>query len=210
MIKSIIFDLDFCIFDTRSLGEQILDPVLAPLYASRLSEEVKATIARTLWSTSLEDTIALFDIEPLLAAAMREAHQHLAVPDTACTYGDEESLLELPVYRILVTSGYESWQKSKLKKLGIEHLFHEMIIDVIDDPKARKGKRGIFEELLQTHGWQPHEVLVVGDNPHSELKAARELAIPTAQTLRPTIERDSLADHHITSLHELALLIASS
>ncbi len=207
MTKAIFFDLDFCIFDTRSLGERVLDPVLTPLYASSLPEEQQAEISRTLWCTSLEDTIALFGLPASLAAAMRKAHQALLVPDDIRTYGDEAFITELPVYRALVTSGYQSWQEAKLEKLGIRNLFDEIIIDAIDDTAARRGKRAIFLDLLQEHGWRPREVLVVGDNPHSELRAARELGIRTVQTLRPTIIRDPLANHHIASLSELARLI---
>ena len=210
MIKAVFFDLDFCIFDTRSLGESILDPVLAPLYASTLPKELQQTIASTLWSTSLEDTVALFNLDDALADAMREAHRSLVVPDTAHTYGDENSLNDLPVYRALVTSGYRAWQEAKLAGLNIAHLFDEIIIDTIDDALNRKGKQLIFSELLFKHGWQAEQVLVVGDNPHSELKAARALGITTVQTLRPTVTPDPLAHHRITSLTELASLITNA
>jgi putative hydrolase of the HAD superfamily len=210
MIKAVFFDLDFCIFDTRSLGERILDPVLAPLYASSLPPEHQEAIAKTLWSTSLEDTIALFNLKSNLADAMREAHRGLVVPDTAHTYGDEKAINELPVYRALITSGYQAWQEAKLARLNIAYLFDEIIIDTIDDALSRKGKQLIFSELLTKHGWQPQEVLVVGDNPHSELKAARALGITTVQTLRPTVAPDPLANHRITSLTELASLITNA
>lgn len=205
--KAIFFDLDFCIFDTRSLGEQILDPVLKPLFDSDLPVELKETIAKTLWSTSLEDTITLFTLNSVLADAMRDAHRCLAVPDSACTYGDESALKELAVYRALITSGYQTWQEQKIAALGVADLFHEVIIDVIDDPATRRGKQAIFADLLTRHSWQPHEVLVVGDNPHSELKAARALGIQTAQTVRPMVDRDPLANYHITTLTELAPII---
>ncbi len=210
MIKAVFFDLDFCIFDTRSLGERILDPVLAPLYSSTLPKELQQTIASTLWSTSLEDTIALFSLKGALADAMREAHRSLVVPATAHTYGDENTLNDLPVYRALVTSGYQAWQEAKLARLDIAHLFDEIIIDTIDDAATRKGKQLIFSELLVKHGWQPEQVLVVGDNPHSELKAARALGITAVQTLRPTVTPDPLANHRITSLTELASLIKNA
>lgn len=210
MIKAVFFDLDFCIFDTRSLGEHILDPVLAPLYASNLSRDHQELIAKTLWSTSLEDTIALFNLDDTLAEPMREAHRGLVVPDTAHTYGDESILIDLPVYRALVTSGYRAWQGAKLARLNIAHLFDEIIIDTIDDAKSRKGKQLIFSELLTRHGWNPREVLVVGDNPHSELKAARALGATTVQTMRPTVVPDPLASHHITSFTELTALIKNA
>lgn len=210
MTKGIIFDLDFCIFDTRSLGERVLDPVLAPLYASALPSSRQAEIARTLWSTSLEDTIALFNLPPALATAMRAAHHTLVVPDGIRTYGDEAVIAELPVYRALVTSGYQSWQEAKLAKLGIRDLFDEIIIDAIDNPTIRRGKRSIFLDLLHEHDWHPSEVLVVGDNPHSELRAARDLGIRAVQTLRPTVVPDPLADHRIASFTELSALIKNA
>ena len=71
------------------------------------------------------------------------------------------------------------------------------------------GKKRIFEELLKKNGWRKDEVLVVGDNPASELSAAKSLGILTVQTLRPTIERWEEADYHIQSFRELADIISS-
>jgi putative hydrolase of the HAD superfamily len=209
MIKAVIFDLDMCIFDTRTLGEHILDSVLAPLHESSMPEATQREIDRTLWTTSLEDCVELFSIPSGVADKMRGAHKKLVVPDGVKTFGDERSLLDLPVYRILVTSGYREWQTRKIEKLGVDRLFNEIIIDTIDDLSTRKGKRLIFTELLARHVWEPQEVLVVGDNPHSELKAARALGIPTVQTLRPTVIKDPLADYHIESLNELHTILSS-
>jgi FMN phosphatase YigB (HAD superfamily) len=209
MVKAIIFDLDMCILDTRTLGEHILDSVLAPLHESSMPEATQREIDRTLWTTSLEDCVELFKIPSAVAEKMRSAHRELVVSDDVKTFGDEDTLLDLPVYRILVTSGYREWQIRKIEKLGVARLFDEIIIDTIDDLATRKGKRVIFAELLARHGWEPQEVLVVGDNPHSELKAARALGIPTAQTLRPTVLKDPLADYHIESLNELHTILSS-
>ena len=50
-------------------------------------------------------------------------------------------------------------------------------------------------------------MLVVGDNPRSELGAAKEVGIKTVQTLRPNIIRWDEADAHIISLYELKELL---
>lgn len=63
--------------------------------------------------------------------------------------------------------------------------------------------------LLEENGWRKDEVLVVGDNPTSELGAAKSLSILAIQTLRPTIKRWEEADYHIQSLRELAAIINS-
>ncbi|MFM2331119.1 MAG: hypothetical protein RLZZ26_626 [Candidatus Parcubacteria bacterium] len=207
MIKAIIFDLDMCIFDTRTLGEGILDSVLAPLHASSMPEKIKSEIDRVLWTTSLEDIIPLFGIPEDVAGLMRAAHSKLVVPQTIRTFGDEDCIRHLPTYRALVTSGYRSWQEQKIKQLGVANLFDAVIIDVIDDAKTRKGKKRIFEDLMTQHTWRPGEVLVVGDNPHSELKAGKELGMVTVQTLRPTIRRVEGFDHYVHSLIELLPLV---
>ena len=99
------------------------------------------------------------------------------------------------------------FQETKIAKLGIAHLFDEIIIDVLDDPNKRKGKTKIFEEILESNKWNKEEVLVVGDNPHSELGAAKALGITTVQTVRPTVIKWKGADHHIESLRELKTLL---
>jgi putative hydrolase of the HAD superfamily len=135
---------------------------------------------------------------------MREAYRHLDVPAGISSYGDEGYIKTLPVVKILVTSGYKKFQTQKNEILGIADLFSEIIIDELDHKGCRKGKRAIFAELLGKYNWNATEVLVVGDNPASELKAAKALGIPTVQTLRPTIVKWDQADHHIASLKELA------
>ena len=49
---------------------------------------------------------------------------------------------------------------------------------------------------------------MVGDNPLSELGAAKTLGIPAVQTLRPTVVAWDGADYRISSLEELEKLIS--
>ncbi len=209
MNKGFIFDLDNCIFNTRSLGEHILDSVLEPLLNSDLSSEVKRGVTDSLWVNSLEDTIDLYRVRADVAESMRKAYRDLEVPEenSLGTYGDEHCIVELAMKKYLVTSGYRKFQQSKIDRLGIAVLFDEIIIDALDEQEKRKGKKKIFEEILSTNGWNAHEVLVVGDNPQSELGAAKEIGITTVQTLRPGIEKWEGADHHIHSLRELASFV---
>src|SRR3989338_9550177 len=93
MIKAVIFDLDMCIFDTRTLGEHILDSVLAPLHTSSVPEEVQREIDCVLWTTSLEDTIQLFQIPREVAELMRDAHRQLVVrPNIHTIFGEHHNL----------------------------------------------------------------------------------------------------------------------
>lgn len=208
MIKAIIFDLDMCILDTHTLTGSFFQPVLDALYSSELPLELKEKINYQLWSTSLDDTIEMFFIPDDIAEKMREAYRRIEVPDGIRTFGDEEHIKDLPVKKILVTTGYKKFQETKIEKLGIAYLFDEIIIDALDYREKRKGKKKIFEEILNKNGWMAGEVLVVGDNPISELGAAKSLGMPTVQTLRPTVERWEGADYHIHSLCELGGIVS--
>jgi len=209
MKRAIIFDLDMCILNTHSLSGPFLQPVLDALAETDLSIEIKDGINQHLWTTSLEDIVNLFSLSAEIAESLRASYRQMEVPDGIKTYGDENCLRNLPVTRILVTSGYRKFQETKIQKLGIADLFEEIIIDALDYPAERKGKQLIFQDFLLRFELKPDEVLVVGDNPYSELRAGRALQIPTVQTLRPTIERWDLADYHIESLTELAKIIAN-
>jgi beta-phosphoglucomutase-like phosphatase (HAD superfamily) len=107
-------------------------------------------------------------------------------------YPDLVILAGLPVQLFLVTSGFRRLQESKVRSLGIEHLFAEIHIDAIDEPD-RKGKRRIFESILDRNGLRADEVLVVGDNADSEIEAGNRLGITTVQVLRPGVPRSSKA-----------------
>ena len=207
MIKAIIFDLDMCILNTHTLTGPFFQPVLDALYNSSLSPELKEKINYQLWTTSLDDVIEAFSVPEDIAERMREAYRHIEVPDGIKTFGDEGFIRDLPVKKILVTTGYRKFQETKIEKLGIAELFDKIIIDALDYRDKRKGKKKIFAEILIKNDWKASEVLVVGDNPMSELGAAKSLGIPTVQTVRPTIEKWIEADYHINSFSELADLI---
>lgn len=207
MIRGIIFDLDMCILDTHTLSGPFFEPVLSALYGSNLSQELKEKVDRRLWTTSLDDTVELYGVPKETADRMREAYAHIEVPDGIKSFGDEEVIRDLPVKKILVTSGFRKFQETKIRKLGIAGLFDEIIVDALDDREQRKGKLKIFQEILAAHGWSNKEVLVVGDNPESELGKAKQLGIKSVQTLRPGVERWDGADAHIVSLDELHTLL---
>ena len=90
---------------------------------------------------------------------------------------------------------------------GIEELFDEIIIEANDDPLNRKGKKQIFQELMEKYGWLPWEIMVVGDNPYSELKAGKELGMITVQTLRPDVFSVDGFDHYVSGISEIIELL---
>ena len=106
-------------------------------------------------------------------------------------YPDLSVLRELTSDLYLVTSGFRRLQQSKIKALGFEQLFKGIFIDAVDEPE-RKGKEGIFRSIMDAAGLSPEEVIVVGDNPDSEIEVGNRLGIRTVQILRPGVPRGDM------------------
>lgn len=194
------------------MGGGVIESVRAPLLNSTLPEETKQAASKALHTDPLNMVITNFSLPAEIAGAMRNAYSAVIVPAdrNVKTYGDENVIEKLSVLKILVTTGYERFQQSKIERVGIAHLFDEIIVDALDTPNAIKGKKRIFEEILEKHSLEKEEVLVVGDNPRSELGAAKELGIRAVQTLRPGVKEWAEADAHIRSLSELSALVETS
>lgn len=117
-------------------------------------------------------------------------------------YPDLSVVGSVPGERFLVTSGFRRLQESKIRALGIAACFSEIFVDAIDSP-ARKGKRALFAEILGKYRFPIRDVVVVGDNPESELAAARSLGLIAVRILRPGVVRSEVATHHVTDLSGL-------
>ena len=85
----------------------------------------------------------------------------------------------------------------------------EIHVDAIDE-SPRRLKKERFADIARRHGWQPGEVLVVGDNAESEIAAGHELGMPTVQTLRPGVPPAPNARWRIKNFGELSKLIRAT
>jgi putative hydrolase of the HAD superfamily len=208
-VQAVIFDLDNCLCDAMEAGAALFAPAFKALRRANRGALTPAVLQRALadcWHTAFDAVAERYGFSPLMVQAGHRAFARLEVRTPLRGYPDLPVVRELAVRRYLVTSGFRRLQASKIRALGIESWFDAVVIDAIDDER-HPGKRQIFEQILTRGAWSPCQVLVVGDNPNSELAAGRQLGMPTVQTLRPRVRRSAAADHHITTLDELKPLI---
>jgi putative hydrolase of the HAD superfamily len=209
MIKAIIFDLDNCLSAADESTRQLLEPVF-----DAVRESNHGTLPNDLLQRAFDDCWRdAFDVVAQrygFSRAMLEAGWNAAAQAEVTTplqgYPDLGALRGLPGKLFLVTSGFRRLQESKISALRIGELFTEIHVDALDDDN-RRGKRQIFAGILASHRLSPKEVLVVGDNPDSEIDAGNSLGIATVQILRPGVTRGNNAAFYIDELAELALLI---
>lgn len=210
MPRAVIFDLDSCLAAANEVGDELFAPAFAAIRAANDGTVVEATLCKAFdecWRCAFDFVADKYGFTVAMRVAGWETFARTEVTQPMFGYGDLAVLKEIPVQRFLVTSGFRRLQESKVRALGFGDWFVAVRIDAIDEPQ-RKGKHGIFQELLATYRLQPEEVWVVGDNPDSEIAAGNRLGIKTVQILRPGVPRSTAADAHIHNLNELQALLA--
>ena len=209
MTKAIIFDLDNCLSSAGEIGRELYEPAFDAIRQANkgtLSDEALAQAFSDAWRHPLDWVAREHGFSEEMRLAGWEAFVGIEVKHPMCGYDDLHILAELPVLRFLVTSGFRRLQESKIKALGFEPLFTAIYVDAIDEAD-RKGKEGLFQQILESHDLSREEVLVVGDNPDSEIEAGNRLGIRTVQILRPDVPRGSNATYYIHGLTELRELV---
>jgi len=171
-----------------------------------LTDEQLAEAFEEIWRQPLDFVASKFGFSQEMLAAGWKAFSQTVIETPMKGYGDLAVLRELPFELYLVTSGFRGLQESKVKALQIADLFREIEIDAIDEDD-RKGKQGVFASILERKELKPEEVIVVGDNPDSEIEAGNRLGIRTVQILRPGVLRANNATFYIETFHELKTLL---
>lgn len=210
VIRAAIFDLDKCLAPPEEIGRAFFDPPIDAIRRANngtLSDEALESAIRDFWHLAYDDIAARHGFSPAMFRAGWEAYRSLRMPGPMRGYGDLEVLAEFGVPLFLVTTGFRAFQESKVDALGIRERFVEVIVDDIDG-HVRLGKYRIFGELLDRNDWQSESVLVVGDNPESEIAAGNRLGMPTVQMLRPGVSRDPSARWHRENLPAVRDLVA--
>lgn len=205
MIKLIIFDLDNTLFDTyNQLSKPVLGDMFQRMRAAGMTPEQEKALRERYAYTGFKILADQLGLNPDVVMVGMEAYEFMDMRHIK-PYDDAKLLLELPGEKILVTSGIPKVQQEKVDLLGIRDYFEEVIID---DSSSPKNKEIIFERLMKEKSLKPGEVVVVGDNPDSELIGAKNLGIVSVQILRHEGMREGNYDHKIKGLAELKGIIA--
>lgn len=209
-IDAVIFDLDNCLADATEVGSALVAPMFAAIRAANDGRLTEAALERAFddsWRMALDAVGEKHGFSAAMLDAGWAVARELAVTAPMRGYPDLRVLRELHVPLFLVTSGFRRLQESKIDALGLRDVV-TAFVDAIDEPD-RAGKRGLFARIVAAHGFEPGRVLVVGDNPESEIAAGNALGMPTVQLLRPGVVRAAGARHYLGDLHELRTLIES-
>ena len=202
MKKVILYDLDHTLFDSTTLDRAIFQPAFDTLLESELiTENSFNELKNDFFSISLNTFIEKHLNEQSKERFIQSLRDIHSLPKLK-TYSDGYVVPQIGTVNYLVTSGLKEFQNQKIDALGIRHWFTEVYIDDPIAPKW-KDKEEIMRLIINKHHYDISELLVVGDNPESEIKAGNNIGIETVQILREGIEASETANYRIKSLHEL-------
>ncbi|QEC79938.1 HAD family hydrolase [Mucilaginibacter ginsenosidivorax] len=206
MKKAIILDLDNTIYPVSSISGNLFEAVFG--FVDTLAEEIGAE-----------------EIEKAKAEMQRRPYQQVAekfnFSETAKNkgldllkdleyalpmrpYEEYKYISETPIDKYLVTTGFTKLQWSKIRLLGIEADFKGIYI--VDPQISSETKKDIFTMIMSNNNYRPEELLVIGDDPESEIKAAGSLGIDTFLFDPEDRHADAVVTHSSKSLKDAVLV----
>lgn len=178
-MKALFVDLDNTIYPAAPIGEIIFQPVWKRIAISGQHDHELDLIGQTMLQRPFQAVADLFDFSEELIHSCLVLLNQLEVKTQLEPFAGYEEIRKLAVRKYLVTTGFTKLQNSKIDQLGIRNDFEEIYI--VDPVKGSLTKKLVFEQVLKKNSLKPEEAVVLGDDPNSELKAAKELGIPNIQ-----------------------------
>lgn len=173
--KAIILDLDNTIYPVSSIGDKLFKTLFELItesgeYTGDLNE-IKFEIMRRPFQFVADD----FSFSERLKSDTLKLFLDLTYNEKMEPFEDYKYVSEIPCKKFLVTTGFTKLQNSKIFHLNIKNDFEGIFI--IDPIRSKLTKKDIFQKILIENDYKADEVLVVGDDLNSEIKAANDLGI---------------------------------
>lgn len=194
--KAIIFDLDNTIYPVASIARKLFHDLYELIerdgrYVGDF-EEIKQNIERKPFQVVAGE----FQFDNELTSNALALLADLEYKDTMAPFDDYPLTKDIDCLKFLVTTGFTKLQWSKIKQLGLQADFEACY--VVDPALSQQTKKDVFAGIMDEYRLSAEDMLVVGDDLHSEIKAGRELGIDTV-----VYDYDgkfgSLEDYHVIS-----------
>ena len=176
-IKAIIYDLDNTLYPVSAIGERLFAGLFAIIRQSGEAKDRWTEIRKDIMRRPFQVVALQYGFSPALTKMATGHLEHLRYEEPIDTFEDYPIIKEIPGERFLVTTGFKDLQESKIKAMSIADDFAER--HIIDPLHSRLTKKEVFADIMRRRGYQAGDLLVVGDDPESEIRAAQALGIKT-------------------------------
>jgi putative hydrolase of the HAD superfamily len=207
MKRALILDLDNTIYPVSSIAGNLFQELFTLLDENpgMLTPTDLANAKDELTRRPYHSVADKFNFDPDLKNRGNDLLKNFSYDLPIQPFADYEFVRSIRLPKFLVTTGYSKLQWSKVKLLGIEPDFEE--IHVVDPELSTQTKKDVFADILARHQYRLDEVLVIGDDPESEIKAATELGIETFLFDPGNIHTEAFATYKSGKLAEVVTLL---
>jgi putative hydrolase of the HAD superfamily len=193
MKKALFFDLDDTIYPTKSVVDDMYKD-LFDLLGQHVSAEVCQNIKEDILKTPFHVVAEGYPLDKKVKDEALRLCLDMSYDGPMQTFEDYPLAMDNQAEKFLITGGYTNLQKSKIKQLGIEKDFKEIFIP--DPYKSDLSKSDVFKQIMLKYNYLPADVLVIGDNPETELASAKEVGIETYLYDHENLYSPALADYY--------------
>lgn len=206
MKRALILDLDNTIYPVSSIADDLFRELFRVLdqYSGSINTEDKDRIHQIKEEMTRRPFHHIADEYGLsneLRTRMTETLKYMSYDKPMQPYPDYQYIRSIPLDKFLVTTGFEKLQLSKVKMLGIGGDFKD--IHIVDPEVSTATKKDVFVKIMKEHGYNQDELLVIGDDPQSEIKAAKELGIDTFLYDPGNMHPDATSTYRSVSLRDV-------
>ena len=179
MKKAIILDLDNTIYPVSSIADHLFNELFDFLDQHIAGEGIEHinNAKEDLKRIPYQKVADKYQFNELVKNKGLELLNNIEYNRPMQPFDDYKQIREVKITKFLVTTGFTKLQWSKVKMLNIETDFEA--IHIVDPELSPLTKKDIFALILEKYDYKPEDVLVIGDDPESEIKAASELGIDT-------------------------------
>jgi len=182
MKKALILDLDNTIYPVSSISENLFGTLFDVLdqHAEMINRDSDNTVNKIkdeMTRRPFQHIADEFNLDTDVRNKMVDMLRNMAYSQPMKPFEDYPHIRDSSLDKFLVTTGFSKLQWSKVRMLGIEDDFKH--IHIVDPDVSQQTKKDVFAEIMETHNYVPADLLVIGDDPESEIKAAQALDIET-------------------------------
>lgn len=182
MKRALILDLDNTIYPVSSISESLFASLFEALdqHADIVNANDKGRVNKIkdeMTRRPFQHIADEFELDAGLKDKMVDILKNISYDLPMQPFEDYQHIQSISLDKFLVTTGFSKLQWSKVKMLGIESDFKA--IHIVDPEVNQQTKKDVFARIMATHNYTPEELLVIGDDPGSEIKAAKALGIDT-------------------------------
>ena len=204
-MKALILDLDNTIYPVPSIGEELFKPVFDKIGEKKKHAGDLESIKKDMMRIPFQAVAEKYEMDEALVDECMATLKELEHKGPIESFKDFSILRQQNIDLFLVTTGFIKMQQSKVKALQLDSYFKEIFI--IDPTKDDRQKKDVFELIVQKYNYAKEEVLVIGDDPDSEIKGANDLRIETVLFNNENNAEQSNATFTVRSYHQVLDLL---